>query len=73
MQRIVVNHIRIGIKLMEKFRKIKIQDKYEKRKWDTKLVPSLKLQGEWLRAAGFTGGENCTIKVERGRLTILSI
>jgi toxic protein SymE len=58
---------------MQNFRNIKIQDKFERRKWANKLVPSLKLQGEWLREAGFTSGENCSIKVERGRLTIIAL
>jgi len=33
-------------------------------------VPSLKLSGEWFRAAGFEIGKNVKIKVEKGKLTI---
>lgn len=58
---------------MEKIRNIKIQDKFEKRRWEDKWVPSLRLQGEWLKEAGFTAGENCSIKVEQGRLTIIAL
>lgn len=58
---------------MESFRKIKIQEKWEKRKWENKIVPSLKLQGEWLKDAGFESGINCSIMVEKGRITILSL
>lgn len=58
---------------MQEFRKIKTQEKWEKRKWDLKIVPQLLLKGEWLRDAGFDVGITCSIKVENGRITILSI
>jgi hypothetical protein len=58
---------------MQEFRKIKTQEKWEKRKWEEKKVPQLTLKGEWLKAAGFEIGVTCSIKVENGRLTILSI
>jgi hypothetical protein len=58
---------------MESFRKIKTQEKYERRKWDLKTVPQILLKGEWLKAAGFEAGTNCSVKVENGRLTILSL
>lgn len=58
---------------MQEFRKIKTQEKWEKRKWDLKTVPQLLLKGEWLKEAGFDAGTTCSIKVENGRLTILSI
>jgi toxic protein SymE len=58
---------------MQNYRKIKISNRFEKRKWDNKLVPALILKGEWLKEAGFEADSHCTIKVEKGRLILLSI
>lgn len=58
---------------MQEFRKIKTQEKWERRKWFNKKTPQILLKGEWLKVAGFEAGSNCSIKVEKGRLTILSI
>lgn len=58
---------------MQDFRKIKAQTAIVKNKYSKKKVPQLLLKGEWLKAAGFDAGNSCSIKVENGRLTILSI
>jgi hypothetical protein len=58
---------------MQNYRKIKISNRFEKRKWDQKLVPALMLKGEWLKEAGFEADSHCSIKVEKGRLTLLCI
>ena len=33
-------------------------------------VPSIRLQGKWLRQAGFTPGERVVVQVEYGRLIL---
>jgi hypothetical protein len=58
---------------MQDYRELKVAEKHVRNKWDEKKVPQLLLCGEWLRAAGFEPGDKCTIKVEKGRLTILYI
>lgn len=58
---------------MKDFRKLKVKHKYVRRKWDSKVVPSINIEGEWVKAAGFITGEECSIMVEHGRITILSI
>jgi hypothetical protein len=58
---------------MQDYRKLKVAEKHVRNKWNEKKVPELKLCGEWLRNAGFEPGDNCTIKVEKGRITILYI
>ena len=36
-------------------------------------VPQIRLQGKWLREAGFVAGEHVAIVVEAGKLTVLAI
>jgi len=36
-------------------------------------VPQIRLQGKWLRQAGFVAGEHVAIIVETGKLTVLAI
>ena len=36
-------------------------------------VPQIRLQGKWLREAGFSAGQDVTVIVEHGRLTVLPI
>lgn len=58
---------------MENYRKIKISRKYQKSTWNEKSVPALIMQGEYMRAAGFSIGTECSVKIEQGRITILAL
>lgn len=58
---------------MTNYRKVKTQRKFDKRDWGHVTVPSLILKGKWLEDAGFDSGMQCSVKVEKGRLTILAI
>lgn len=58
---------------MQDFRKTKISKKYVRNTWSDKFVPLLKIQGEYLRKAGFKIGTECSVKVENGRITILAL
>lgn len=58
---------------MEQYRKIKTQTKYKGRTYDIRSFPQITLKGDWLLKAGFECGINCSVKVETGRITILSI
>lgn len=58
---------------MGNFRKIKMSERYIRRRWDNKKVPSMLIQGEWVLNAGFLPGMNCSVKVEQGRITIISL
>lgn len=58
---------------MEIFRKTKISKRYVKNTWNAKNVPFLKMQGEYLRDAGFKIGTECSVKIEQGRIIILAL
>jgi hypothetical protein len=58
---------------MENFRKIKMSKKYIRNRWDSKFVPSFILAGDYLSDAGFVPGQNCSVKIESGRITILAL
>jgi hypothetical protein len=58
---------------MEIFRKTKISKRYVRTTWNAKNVPSLKMQGEYLRDAGFKIGTECSVKIEQGRIIILAL
>ena len=58
---------------MEKFRKLKTQKKYIGGTYNLRVIPQLLLKGQWLLDAGFEPGINCSLKVEKGRITILSL
>ena len=36
----------------------------------TKTIPSLKIAGEWFRAAGFEIGQNVEVEVKKGRIIL---
>lgn len=58
---------------MEIFRRTKISKRYVKSTWNAKYVPTLKVQGEYLRQAGFKIGTECSVQVESGRITIIAL
>jgi hypothetical protein len=58
---------------MENFRKTKISKRYVRNTYSGKNVPFLKMQGEFLKEAGFQIGTECSVKIESGRITILSL
>ena len=35
-------------------------------------VPLIRLRGKWLKEAGFTAGQQVSVRVEHGRLTIVA-
>lgn len=57
---------------MEIFRKTKISKRYVRSTWNAKYVPTIRVQGEYLREAGFPIGTECTVKIESGRITIIA-
>lgn len=58
---------------MKKERKGKISKRYVRSQWNAKFVPLLKMQGEYLRSAGFTIGTEFSIKTEKGLITIQAL
>jgi hypothetical protein len=58
---------------MEIFRKRKISKRYVRSTLSSKYVPTLKVQGEYLREAGFLIGTECSVKIEQGRIIILAL
>jgi cell division inhibitor SulA len=56
-------------------RVIKIQPEYRKNKFTRKLtpVPSLKLSGNWLEAAGFHTGKIIHVHVENNVLVVQTV
>lgn len=61
------------IKSMEIFRKTKISKRYVRNTVHAKNVPLIKMQGEYLRHAGFKIGTECSVKIEQGRIIILAL
>lgn len=49
---------------------LKIQPRYRKGAYSSKIIPELKLSGVWLEAVGFKAGQTVTILVEQNQLTI---
>jgi cellobiose phosphorylase len=71
-KRIITKRVN-STKVMEDYRKVKINKKYRRTKWDGSWIPSLKMEGDYLEKAGFTIDTNCSVKVENGRITILAL
>jgi hypothetical protein len=55
------------------YRKIKTSMQKVKTKYFMQEVPQLLLKGKWLEEAGFEANIMTTIKVEKGRITILNL
>lgn len=51
-------------------KKIKIRPKYRQRTYDDIVIPEIKMEGKWLKDAGFNVGEYVTVCVERNKLII---
>lgn len=58
---------------MENFRKTKISKRYIRNTFSAKNVPLIKMQGEYLRDAGFKIGTECSVKIEQGRIIIIAL
>ena len=39
-------------------------------RWETQLVPFLRMSGKWLNAAGFTPGKKVNVRIENGELIL---
>lgn len=56
---------------MNRFRKLKIYQKYQARKWSKyTVVPEIRLEGKWLKELGFEIGKEIKIRQEKNKLTI---
>jgi len=51
-------------------KKIKIQPKHRRRRWDEIIVPNIKLEGKWLQDYGFEHGKYISIHVQPNKLIL---
>ncbi len=58
---------------MENFRKIRISKRHVRTTWNAKNVPSIRMQGEYLKIAGFRIGYECSVIIEQGKITITTL
>tara|TARA_R110000868_G_scaffold230010_3_gene483142 strand:- start:524 stop:706 length:183 start_codon:yes stop_codon:yes gene_type:complete len=52
---------------------IHVLGKYRKRKWDSILVPEIRMNGKWLSSFGFDIGDKVEIKKSINSITITKI
>lgn len=55
---------------MNRFRKLKVYQKFRSRTWDNTTVPEIRLEGNWLKELGFEIGKEIEVKQQKNRLTI---
>ncbi|UII77581.1 type I toxin-antitoxin system SymE family toxin [Flagellimonas sp. HMM57] len=55
---------------MPSFRILKVYRKFQRRRWDHKVVPEIRLEGDWLKELGFEIGEAIEVQQEKDKLTI---
>ena len=55
---------------MPSFRILKVYRKFQRRRWDHKAVPEIRLEGDWLKALGFEIGSAIEVRQEKHQLTI---
>ncbi|PVH25501.1 SymE family type I addiction module toxin [Sphingobacterium corticibacter] len=55
---------------MKSTRKLKIQGKFRKRRWDSISVPEIRLEGKWMEEVGFKQGQYVNIQVAKNKLII---
>jgi toxic protein SymE len=55
---------------MDRFRKLKIYQKFQPRERKNITVPEIRLEGKWLKELGFEIGKEIEIKQQQNKLTI---
>ena len=55
---------------MSSFRILKVYRKFQRRRWDHKVVPEIRLEGDWLKELGFEIGDAIEVQQEKHQLTI---
>ena len=55
---------------MNKFRYLRVYQKFRTRTWDNITVPEIRLEGNWLKELGFEIGKEIKVKQKKNRLTI---
>lgn len=55
---------------MTSFRILKVYRKLQRRRWDHKAVPEIRLEGDWLKDLGFEIGTAIEVQQEKHQLTI---
>ena len=55
---------------MNRFRKLKVYQKFRTRTCDNTTVPEIRLEGNWLKKLGFEIGKEIKIEQQKNRLTI---
>ena len=55
---------------MPSSRILKVYRKFQRRRWDHKAVPEIRLEGDWLKDLGFEIGAAIEVQQEKHQLTI---
>lgn len=55
---------------MEKIRKLTVYTKFRERRYDTIIIPEIRLVGRWLEKIGFVQGQMVKIELQNGKLII---
>ncbi|MFC2186516.1 SymE family type I addiction module toxin [Fulvivirgaceae bacterium LMO-SS25] len=55
---------------MNRFRKLKIYQKFRTRTWDNTTVLEIRLEGHWLKKLGFEIGKEIKVEQKKNKLTI---
>ncbi len=55
---------------MASSRILKVYRKFQRRRWDHKAVPEIRLEGDWLKDLGFEIGAAIEVQQEKHQLTI---
>ncbi|MEM9000604.1 MAG: SymE family type I addiction module toxin [Bacteroidota bacterium] len=55
---------------MNRFRKLKVYQKFRSRTWDNTTVPEIRLEGNWLKELGFEIGKEIKVAQKKNKLTI---
>ena len=55
---------------MSSFRILKVYRKFQRRRWDHKAVPEIRLEGDWLKELGFEIGDAIEVQQEKHQLKI---
>lgn len=56
--------------MIPSFRILKVYQKFQRRRWDHKAVPEIRLEGDWLKDLGFEIGTAIEVQQEKHQLTI---
>jgi toxic protein SymE len=55
---------------MKKTRELTVYTKYRERRYDTIIVPEIRLMGRWLQKVGFKQGQIVKVEMHKGKLII---